>query len=150
MPAASPPTRLFAAALAGAAVWLVGLHATAGGRDALLRRQHLRPASAATWLAMQPLPGMYNFANRAWKADAVIAWSELDGRANPYGYVNHYPAQVLSFRPGRSNWANRGCPSFLYVESAAHGRRLRTRYRVSRRPDGLHVARSGAEPRCDV
>ncbi|MEM1114938.1 MAG: hypothetical protein AAF845_05860 [Bacteroidota bacterium] len=135
---ASPATYVLASLLGVAALSLVALHATSAGQDALLRRAHLRPASVAEWTALQPLPGMYNFQNRAWASRKRIAWERLDESDAVQGgeYYNHYPTRMVTFLPTRAPWGHVGCSDFLYVESRVRGRSLRSRFRIDRQEGG--------------
>lgn len=139
MPTPLLETRLFAVLLGGCALALGALHATDAGQDALLRRFHLRPASTAEWMALQPLPGMYNFANRAWTSRRPVAWDRLDvdPTVDDGRYVNHYPTRIVTFASSRAAWGRHGCPDYLYVESTVRGRSLQSRYRLDRDADRL-------------
>lgn len=148
MPRPSAPTTAFAALLAVAATALVGLHATDAGLDVLLRRMHLRPASTAEWVATQPLPGMYNFANRARVSPLDMPWDEVWPEGEPGAYVNHYPPRVATFVQARAGFRALPCPAFVYAESAVRGRTLRTRWRVAPHGDGLRLDRAGFDPSC--
>ena len=148
MHAPSLPTALFAALLSAAAVALVGLNATGAGQDALMRRQHVRPTSAAQWVALQPLPGMYTLANRAWSSDRDVPCADLDAEATSLGYVNHYPTRLVTFETSRHAWGVPGGPSRLYVESRVRGRVLRSLYRVERAGGRLSMTRATSGAGC--
>ena len=149
----APATTLFAAFLVGAALALVGLHGSDAGVDALLRRQHLRPASVAEWVAVQPLPGMYTFANRAWASTRPTPCDGLDvdtqdPEAVPLGYVNHYPTRLVTFQPDRYTWGAPGAPSWLHVESRVRGRALWSTYHVEHSGDALTMTLAECAPGC--
>lgn len=142
MPTPLLETRLFAVLLGVCALALGVLHATDAGQDALMRRFHLRPASTAEWVALQPLPGMYNFANRSWTSRRPVAWERLDEDRSVEGgeHFNHYPTRVVTFASSRAAWGRHGCPDYVYVESAVRGRTLRSRFRLDRDADRLRMS----------
>ena len=148
MPTPLLETRLFAVLLGACALALVGLHGTGAGQDALLRRFHLRPASTVEWVALQPLPGMYNFVNRAWTSRRPVAWDRLneDPSVADGKYYNHYPTRAVTFTLARSAWGVAGCPDYLYAESRVRGRTLRSRFRLDPEGDALRMSLDAGEP----
>ncbi|MEM0961011.1 MAG: hypothetical protein AAGK21_00560 [Bacteroidota bacterium] len=150
MPAPAPQTTALGTLVAIAAASLIGLHSTDVGLDALLRRFHLKPASTAEWVALQPLPGMYNFANRVTVLLEPVPWSRLDSEPDSFRmyHVNHYPPREITFANKRQLWRHNGCPWYLYAESAVRGRVLRTRFTVTKEEAGVRLWSSEPVPEC--
>ena len=128
---AEPLTVAFAALIALAALVGVATPVMPALDRALLRAHHLRPASTAEWLALQPLPKMYAFAHRAWYGEGEAVW------------VNHYPARLLRFDTARALVAAHGRASHLLLRSSYRGVELSSGAIV--RLDG-HTLRIVEEP----
>ena len=108
---------------------------------ATMNRFHLRTESFALWAAQQPIPAMYNFANRyevrQWPAglteslhlDQATSLGTVESR-----YINHFPMRTMTFANTRYRFLKAGEDRWLTITSTYRGQELETRYHV--KPNG--------------
>ena len=110
------------------AVWLLLTPFVPAIASATLHRFHLRSASFTWWAIQQPIPAMYNFANRfevrefpPGLVDPIIDTAEKR-------YINHFPTRVLTFANTRYMHLNKGEDRWVTVDSTYRGQTLETRF----------------------
>lgn len=99
---------------------------------------HFRPKSWAAWIALQPVPKMYSFANTCWIGPApLLEQKPLFQSENRFSresfWVNHYPARKARFDGGREA-LGAGAERFIYVRSTYLGYSETTGFRVRVEP----------------
>lgn len=113
-----------------------------------MSRFHLRTEPFALWAALQPVPAMYNFANRYWVSPRPLAARDLSA---PPGEVetrmlNHYPPRIFTFGFERLRHVSAG-ERWVYLESAYRDLRVRSAYHLRPGPpDAAGVVATRVEP----
>ncbi len=109
----------------------------------LLESSHLRPASMASWVALQPAPKMYGFANRAFRGPRSLV-DEAAGTVQRALFergsfwVNHYPARMARFDGERGRvFARPGKRIHVLLRSRYRGSALWTALVVEEREGAL-------------
>ena len=147
MDASRLSTLCIAAAVAAAAVAVVGVQATERGQVALFRAFHLRPAHPAEFVALQVLPTMYVAHNRVWMSNAPIDWRQIEAQGLAGISYPHYPS-TLVIRTVRGE-RERPCVRYAGIESRLRGRVFRTHLRIDATESGIRLGPAGPElPTC--
>lgn len=104
-----------------------------------MRRFHLRDNSFLVWAIQQPIPAMYNFANRyrVWEGSPAPPPEATAGHSahqigDPAellesGCVNHFPSRMITFANARYRLLAERADCWFELESAYRGQRLTTR-----------------------
>lgn len=104
----------------------------------LMANFHFRPRSWAAWIALQPVPKMYSFANTCWIGTAPLLeqepafQSELRFSRESF-WVNHYPARKARF-DGFRETLGPSADHFIYVRSVYFGYTETTGFHVRAEP----------------
>ena len=138
------------ALLGGVAIWVLAMPWVPGIAAATMRRFHLSSDSFVSFAAGQPIPSMYNFANRV-EIHEIDPQDDLLGMIDPVlgmigepaieagpglplgmigrETVNHFPLRRLTFADGQYKYL-RGGTRWIVATSDYRGRRLTTRWRI--------------------
>ena len=118
------PTLLFVAVLVLSAVVITLLPLSRNGRETLLRSQHLRLKPFTAWAVLQWLPSMYSYANQVctspnWPEPAATSHQGSPPDGVQKRWVNHYPAQAITFSVVRAKLLRqlRGNTLHFYLRS---------------------------------
>lgn len=132
------------------AVWVLAMPWVPTIASITMRRFHLSSDSFIGFAIQQPVPAMYNFANRVeireldpedellTLIDPVLGLSPailgVDPAGLPVGVlqretVNHFPLRLVTFADGQYKYL-RGGKRWIAVTSDYRGRRLTTRWRI--------------------
>ncbi len=118
------------------AIWLLLMPWVPAIASATLHRFHLRTSWFALWAIQQPIPSMYNFANRyevreipPGLLDPIIDTSEKR-------YINHFPVRVLTFANTRYRYLHDGRDRWVTVDSTYRGQSIESRYHARPRSGG--------------
>jgi len=116
--------------------WLLLMPLVPAIASATLRRFHLRTGSFLTWAIQQPIPSMYNFANRyevrefpPGLVDPIIDTAEKR-------YINHFPSRVLTFANTRYVHLAAGEDRWVTIESSYRGQAIETRFHAKAKAAG--------------
>ena len=102
-----------------------------------LHRFHLRSDSFAWWSIQQPIPSMYNFANRYEVREFPPGLIDpIFDDVTERHYINHFPARVLTWASRRYRNLNDGKDRWVTIESSYRGQTLTTRFHAKRDGDG--------------
>ena len=108
--------------------WLLLMPLVPAIASATLRRFHLRTGSFLTWAIQQPIPSMYNFANRyevrefpPGLVDPIIDTAEKR-------YINHFPPRILTFANTRYQYLIEGEDRWVTIDSTYRGQTVETRF----------------------
>ncbi len=143
------------AIVAAVTVWLAATPLVPEVAQATLARFHLRTDSFWGWAIQQPVPAMYNFANRYrvdgteeaghGKADHgrpehrgpdATSPSGVSGAPIESGFVNHFPTRLFSFANARLRLLRDGEPRRFEFVSTYRGETIESRYLVTPGADG--------------
>ena len=106
-----------------------------------MHRFHLRSSSFWVWAVQQPIPAMYNFANRfevqQYPPDFISADFLNPLMVEPERrYLNHFPARVLTFANTRYIYLRDGQDRWVTIESSYRGQQLETKFHAKSRAEG--------------
>ena len=115
------------------AAWLLLTPFVPAIASSTLHRFHLQSESFSWWAIQQPIPAMYNFANRyevrefpPGLVDPILVDPILD--SSEKRYINHFPTRVLTFANTRYQYLNKGEHRWVTVDSTYRGQTLETRF----------------------
>ena len=109
------------------AVWLLLMPLVPAIASATLHRFHLRSESFALWAIQQPIPSMYNFANRFEVREFPPGLVDPILDDTEKRYINHFPLRVLTFANTRYRFLSEGEDRWVTVDSTYRGQTLETR-----------------------
>jgi hypothetical protein len=135
----TPGTVAMYAAIAATLLLLAMVPLCGPLQSALARNHHARPASLATWVALQVVPKMYSFEHRIWFArepltEYLVTRPDGPGVEHETMWINHYPVRAARFESARATITERGEEVHVLVRTSYRGRRWLSRYVV--RVDG--------------
>ena len=117
--------------------WVLATAAVPSVARATMARFHLRTDSFLLWAIQQPIPAMYNFANRYELRQWPAGLTDTLGltQATSHGviesrYINHFPLRTVTFANTRYRFLEAGEDRWLTLTSTYRGQSLKTRYRV--------------------
>lgn len=120
-----------------ATVWVLATPWVPSVARATMKRFHLRTGSFAGWAAQQPIPTMYNFANRyevrQWPAgltESLQLYQATSLGTLESRYINHFPVRSVTFANTRYRFLKAGEERWLTVTSSYRGQTLQTRYHL--------------------
>ncbi len=122
-------------------VWLLLMPIVPAIAKSTLRRFHLRTESFGVWAIQQPIPSMYNFANR-YEVRRVPPDFEAAGFFQPIieedhrRYVNHFPTRIFTFANTRGYYLNFNEDRWLHIDSTYRGQTIQTVIHAKQRDDG--------------
>lgn len=113
--------------------WLLLMPFVDSIRSTTMNRFHLRTGTFWQWAIQQPIPSMYNFANRV----RVTRRDPATGRTSVVFQrpVNHFPVQAVTFATGRYRCLRDGQPCQVHATSTYRGEVLETRFDVTSNGD---------------
>ncbi|QDT11117.1 hypothetical protein [Planctomycetes bacterium K23_9] len=116
--------------------WLLLMPAVPAIAQTTINRFHFRTASFSQWAIQQPIPAMYNLANRF-----QVTQRSADGsdQVLASGMVNHFPARKITFANGRYRNLKTRCACDLQVTSSYRGLQQRTQFHIEPQSDGGFV-----------
>ena len=104
-----------------------------------LHRFHLRSDSFAWWSIQQPIPSMYNFANRYEVTEIPPGFLDpIVADVTERRYINHFPARVLTWASRRYHNLRDGKDRWATIESSYRGQTLTTRVHAKAVGDGRY------------
>lgn len=103
---------------------------------ATIHRFHLRTPSFLQWAIQQPIPAMYNMANRA---ELTRTGPDGDQRLIRSETINHFPVRVVTFADGRYDCFQTGRAYHLSVTSAYRGQQQTTEFEITPDHDGKFI-----------
>jgi hypothetical protein len=128
------------------ALWLLLMPVVPAIASATLHRFHLRTRSFSLWAVQQPIPSMYNFANRYEVSEISPYFLSAGFLANDFlapvietdnrRYINHFPTRVLTFANRREFYLADGTDRWVTLESTYRGQTLRSKYHAQPRSAG--------------
>lgn len=125
------------------ATWLLLMPWVPAIASATMHRFHLRTRSFPAWAVQQPIPSMYNFANRyevrevsPGMLNPVFATSETLFGTSEKRYLNHFPTRVLTFANTRYRYLSDGGDRWLIIDSSYRGQRVESTYHARPRDQG--------------
>ncbi len=110
------------------AIWLLLMPWVPGIASATLHRFHLRTESFSLWAIQQPIPSMYNFANRYEVDEIPPGFFEPIIEVDEKRYINHFPTRILTFANTRYRYLNEGTDRWVTIDSTYRGQSLETRF----------------------
>jgi len=153
---------LILVALALVSGWLLLMPWVPSIAESTMERFHLRSSSFAWWAVQQPIPAMYNFANRTEIRDLPPA-DHLVGLVDPFlldplateatnaspadpsrrelgivggRMINHFPTREFTFANGRYRYLRGEDPRWFVLESRYRGSELSSTYELRPLPEG--------------
>lgn len=111
-------------------VWLLAIPLASPVAEIAMKRFHLSSDSFFEFALQQPVPSMYNFANRYEVKDSP------DGQALNKGYINHFPIRVLTWAYWRHEYLSGGRACYVTLESSYRGRKLRSQWSATPNEQG--------------
>jgi len=127
-------------------IWLLLTPVLPSCSLATMRRFHLGSGSFARWALQFPIPAMYNFANqyqlRSLPPDLVELLADEKARA---GYLNHFPARVVTFADGRYQHLRDGNDRWVTLRSDYRGHFLESHWRLHHEADQFVLQRLATE-----
>jgi hypothetical protein len=118
------------------AIWLLLMPIVPAIASATLHRFHLRSESFATWALQQPIPSMYNFANRFEVRDRHPGLADSNANATETRYINHFPARVMTFANRRYRYLDQGKDRWFTIESSYRGQTLESWFHAKAKEGG--------------
>ncbi len=110
-------------------IWLLLTPLVPSVASSSLHRFHLRSDSFAWWSIQQPIPAMYNFANRYQVTEIPPGFVDpIFHQLGERRYINHFPVRVLTFADGRARHLYDGKDRWLTVQSSYRGQSLETHF----------------------
>lgn len=110
------------------AVWLLLMPFVPAIASATLHRFHLRSESFPWWAIQQPIPSMYNFANRFEVREFPPGLVDPILDNTEKRYINHFPTRVLTFANTRYLHLNKGADRWVTIDSTYRGQTVETRF----------------------
>ena len=123
------------------AVWLLLLPVVPAIQIATMKRFHLATGSFAGWAIQQPIPSMYNFANRL---EAHLPPREPP-EAPLWNYTNHFPPRLFTCGYERRNVLRLNKELWLTAESSYRGQQVSTTFNLVPQAGGFQVRRVAVE-----
>lgn len=121
----------------GVAMWLLLMPWVPAISSATMHRFHLRSSSFASWAIQQPIPPMYNFANRVQVDEMPPGMVDpVLNMENESRYINHFPARVFTFANRRYLHLVAGSDRWLTIESSYRGQKLESLMHAKPNTDG--------------
>lgn len=108
------------------ALWLLLMPILPAVTIATINRFHLRTPSFVQWASQQPIPAMYNMANRV----ELTRTEDGEPRLVRSGTINHFPVRVVTFADGRYDCLRDGRACRLRVTSAYRGQQRQTEFEL--------------------
>lgn len=124
------------ALLMAIAIWLLLMPIVPAIATATMNRFHLRSSSFWAWSMQQPIPSMYNFANRYEVSEYPPGLLSPILDPPERRYINHFPSRVLTFANTRYRFLNSGQDRWFTIESSYRGQRLESRFHAKPRAEG--------------
>ncbi|MFK8111514.1 MAG: hypothetical protein AB8B91_04915 [Rubripirellula sp.] len=122
-------------------VWLLLMPWVPSIAQATMNRFHLRTSSFAAWAIQQPIPSMYNFANRyevnefpPGMVDPIL----FEGEKR---YINHFPTRAFTFANKRVMYLGKGEDRWFTLESSYRGQTLESRFHLKSENDAFTLIR---------
>lgn len=86
--------------------WLLAMPFCPPVQRSTIDRFHLATPSFGWWAVQQAIPAMYNLENRYWIAPGPPGEANLQDPPGgaPTGYLNHFPARIVTFADSRARW----------------------------------------------
>ena len=109
------------------AVWLLLMPLLPAIASSTLHRFHLRSESFVWWAIQQPIPSMYNFANRFEVSRFPPGLVDPIFDDTEKRYINHFPLRILTFANTRYRFLLAGQDRWVTVDSTYRGQTLETR-----------------------
>lgn len=134
------------------AAWLLAMPLVPAISTATMNRFHLCSKTFAGWAIQQPIPAMYNLANRyeiyrqlpaSWSDPTV---NDHDDERLEAGYVNHFPSRLITFANARARLLREQEDRWYQLESSYRGRTLTTRWHVGLGDQGRLELQRLADP----
>ncbi len=118
------------------AIWLLLMPWVPSIASATIHRFHLRTGSFALWAIQQPIPSMYNFANRYEVRDLPPGLLDPIIDTTEKRYINHFPTRILTFANTRYRFLVDGKDHWITVDTSYRGQTLETRFHAKPRESG--------------
>jgi hypothetical protein len=118
------------------AIWLLLMPWVPAIASATLHRFHLRTRSFVLWAIQQPIPSMYNFANRYEVREIPPGFLNPIFESNEKRYINHFPVRILTFANTRYRYLHDGRDRWVMIDSTFRGQRIESHYHAKPRDDG--------------
>jgi hypothetical protein len=122
--------------LVAIAVWLLLMPLVPAIASATLHRFHLRSGSFLLWSIQQPIPSMYNFANRYEVREFPPGLIDPILGSPQRRFINHFPSRVLTFANTRYVHLSNGDDRWVTIESSYRGQTLETRFHAKAKDGG--------------
>lgn len=119
---------LIVAMLAAVSVWLLLMPLVPQIASSTLHRFHLRSRSFLWWSVQQPIPSMYNFANRFEVREYPPGLIDPIIDSTEKRFINHFPTRILTFANTRYLYLSKGEDRWVTIESSYRGQTLKTRF----------------------
>jgi hypothetical protein len=110
------------------AVWLLLMPFVPAIASATLHRFHLRSKSFPLWAIQQPIPSMYNFANRFEVREYPPGLVDPILDSTEKRYINHFPTRVLTFANTRYLHLRKAEDRWVTIDSTYRGQTVETRF----------------------
>lgn len=124
------------------AVWLLLMPFVPAIASATLHRFHLRSESFLWWAIQQPIPSMYNFANRFEVREFPPGLVDPILDSPEKRFINHFPTRVLTFANTRYRLLHKGQDRWITIDSTYRGQTLETRFHAKAlEGDGFELVR---------
>lgn len=118
------------------AIWLLLTPLIPSIASATLHRFHLRSGSFPWWAIQQPIPSMYNFANRFEVREFPPGLVDPILDEQEKRYINHFPTRVLTFANTRYTHLIKGQDRWFTIDSTYRGQTVETRFHAKALPGG--------------
>lgn len=137
-------------------VWLAAMPFRSEIQRATLERFHLATPSYPAWATLQIIPPMYNLENQY--RYSIPVERELNGLPGSQessrigltsysekGYVNHFPARLITFFDNRARLLSQSPEAILRIESRYQAEKMVTTWIVERDSRGVtHMRRTSS------
>lgn len=110
------------------AAWLLLMPWVPAIASATMHRFHLRSGSFASWAIQQPIPSMYNFANRFEMREIPAGFLDPIFETDQKRYINHFPTRVLTFANTRYHYLHQGRDQWLTIDTSYRGQSIESVY----------------------
>jgi hypothetical protein len=117
------------------AAWLLLMPLIPGISKHSLQRFHLRTPSFSVWAAQFPVPSMYNFANQ-YKVEQYPPGFVMMIIDENWRYANHFPARVITFFAGRSEFLFSQQDRWFTLKSSYRGQVLESKFHLEAQAEG--------------
>lgn len=118
------------------AIWLLLMPWVPAIASSTMHRFHLRSGSFTWWAIQQPIPSMYNFANRYEVRELPPGLLDPILETSDKRYINHFPARTLTFANTRFRYLHEGQDRWMTIDSSYRGQTLESRYLAQHRESG--------------